>query len=147
MLSIFSPEHYMRVALQEAQKAYALGEIPVGAVVVCQQQIIAKAHNQTEMLQDVSAHAEMLAMTAANQILGNKYLNECELYVTLEPCIMCAGALAWSQLGKLVIGASDAKRGFNRFSPSVLHPKTVVMQDVLADECADLLKQFFKERR
>ena len=134
-------------ALQEAYAAFDDDEIPVGAVVVCQNRIIARAHNQTERLRDVSAHAEILAMTAACQYLGNKYLDQCTLYVTLEPCPMCAGALAWSQLGAIVFGASDAKRGFSRFEPSLLHPKTTIRTGVLADECAALMQDFFKRKR
>ncbi len=138
---------FMFQALQEAYAAFDDDEIPVGAVVVCQNRIIARAHNQTERLRDVSAHAEILAMTAACQYLGNKYLDQCTLYVTLEPCPMCAGALAWSQLGAIVFGASDAKRGFSRFEPSLLHPKTTIRTGVLADECAALMQDFFKRKR
>ena len=138
---------FMFQALQEAYAAFDDDEIPVGAVVVCQNRIIARAHNQTERLRDVSAHAEILAMTAACQYLGNKYLDQCTLYVTLEPCPMCAGALAWSQLGAIVFGASDAKRGFSRFEPSLLHPKTSIRTGVLADECAALMQDFFKRKR
>lgn len=137
----------MRLALQEARKAYQLGEVPVGAVVVSEQQVIAKAHNQTEMLKDVTAHAEILALTAATQVLGNKYLKNCTLYVTLEPCIMCAGALAWSQLGELVIGAEDSKKGFSCFSPSALHPKTRLIKGILQADCQNLLRDFFKRVR
>ena len=138
---------FMFQALQEAYAAFDDDEIPVGAVVVCQNRIIARAHNQTERLRDVSAHAEILAMTAACQYLGNKYLDQCTLYVTLEPCPMCAGALAWSQLGAIVFGASDAKRGFSRFEPLLLHPKTTIRTGVLADECAALMQDFFKRKR
>lgn len=138
---------YMRKALEEAQKAFDMGEIPVGAVVVCRDTIIAKAHNLTEHLTDVTAHAEMQAITAAAEYLGGKYLNECTLYVTVEPCIMCAGALGWSQLGRLVFGASDDKRGYQRFAPQALHPKTIVVKGVMEEDCAQLMKDFFKSRR
>ena len=138
---------YMKMALVEAEQAYAEGEVPVGAVVVCQGRVIARAHNLTETLTDVTAHAEMQAVTAAANYLGGKYLNDCTLYVTVEPCIMCAGALGWAQLGRLVYGASDEKRGFQRFAPQALHPKTEVLAGVMADECAALMKQFFGQRR
>jgi tRNA(adenine34) deaminase len=139
--------YFMREALKEAKKAGETGEIPIGAVVVCQNRIIARAHNQTELLHDVTAHAEIIALTAAAQYLGNKYLEDCTLYVTLEPCVMCAGALAWAQLDKLVYGAADDKRGFMRFGKEVLHPKTKVAYGVLHDECSDLVKDFFKRMR
>lgn len=138
---------YMKMALDEANKAYQQGEIPVGAVVVCQGRVIARAHNLTETLTDVTAHAEMQAVTSAANFLGGKYLNECTLYVTLEPCIMCAGALGWAQLKRLVYGASDDKRGFCRYAPQALHPKTEVVTGVLADECSELMKSFFNQRR
>ena len=138
---------YMRQAYNEALEAFDEGEIPVGAVVVCDGQVIASAHNQTERLGDVTAHAEMLALTAAADELGGKYLNECTLYVTLEPCIMCAGATGWSQVRRLVYGASDEKRGFTRFSPSPLHPKTEVTTGVMKEECEELMKKFFREKR
>jgi tRNA(adenine34) deaminase len=147
MFSIFSDEHYMKRALEQAQIAYDLGEIPVGAIVVCDNQIIAKAYNQTEQLQDVTAHAEILAITAAASYLGAKYLQDCTLYVTLEPCPMCAGALAWSQIGKIVYGAVDEKRGFMKYGKSMLHPKTTLAYGVLHDECSILMSNFFKERR
>ncbi len=146
-MTIFSDEYYMKQALLEAEAAFAEDEIPVGAVVVCRNRIIARAHNQTELLTDVTAHAEMLALTAAANSLGSKYLNDCTLYVTLEPCAMCAGALAWAQLGKLVYGAIDEKRGFMRFGRELLHPKTQVAYGVLENECADLMKRFFKGKR
>ncbi len=139
--------YYMKQALEEARKAADRGEVPVGAVVVCRDRIVARAHNLTETLNDVTAHAEMQAITAAANTLGGKYLNECALYVTVEPCVMCAGAIGWSQLGKLVYGADDAKRGFRQFAPRALHPKTVVVTGVLADECADLMVSFFRKRR
>jgi tRNA(adenine34) deaminase len=147
MLTVFSDEHFMKQALKEAEAAYRAGEIPVGAVVVCQNQIIARAHNQTELLSDVTAHAEMLAVTAAANALGSKYLGECTLYVTLEPCIMCAGALSWAQLERLVYGACDDKRGFMRYGKELLHPKTKAEFGVMADECGELLKRFFSEHR
>lgn len=138
---------YMQMALDEATKAYDQGEVPVGAVVVCKGRVIARAHNLTEMLTDVTAHAEMQAITSAANFLGGKYLVDCTLYVTVEPCIMCAGALGWSQLGRLVYGAADDKRGFQRFAPQALHPKTEVVSGVMAEECAALMKQFFSQRR
>ena len=140
-------ENYMRQALQEAQKGYDEGEVPVGAVVVCQGRVIARAHNQTERLTDVTAHAEMLALTSASNYLGGKYLTECTLYVTVEPCTMCAGALGWSQITRIVYGCDDEKRGFQRFAPAALHPKTEVTAGVLAEECARLMKDFFNARR
>ncbi|MBR5842635.1 MAG: nucleoside deaminase [Bacteroidaceae bacterium] len=138
---------YMQMALDEATKAYDQGEVPVGAVVVCKGRVIARAHNLTEMLTDVTAHAEMQAVTAAANYLGGKYLVDCTLYVTVEPCIMCAGALGWAQLGRLVYGAADDKRGFQRFAPQALHPKTEVVTGVMGEECAALMKQFFSQRR
>lgn len=138
---------YMRQALLEAEKASQKGEVPVGAVVVCADCIIARSHNLTETLTDVTAHAEMQAITAAANYLGAKYLNDCTLYVTVEPCVMCAGAIAWSQLGKLVIGAMDEKRGYHKYAPQALHPKTVVVTDVLSEDCAALMKNFFKSKR
>lgn len=138
---------YMRQAYGEALEAYEEGEIPVGAVVVCDGQVIASAHNETERLCDVTAHAEMLALTAAANELGGKYLNECTLYVTLEPCIMCAGATGWAQVKRLVYGASDEKRGYTLFAPSPLHPKTEVTTGVMKDECEELMKKFFREKR
>ncbi|MBR2456697.1 MAG: nucleoside deaminase [Bacteroidaceae bacterium] len=138
---------YMKQALAEAQKAYDRGEVPVGAVVVCKDRIIARSHNLTETLNDVTAHAEMQAITAAANYLGGKYLSDCTLYVTVEPCVMCAGAIAWSQLGRLVFGAADEKRGYQKFAPQSLHPKTDVVQGVMEDECARLMKEFFQRRR
>lgn len=140
-------EMFMRKALEEARLAEEEGEIPVGAVIVCKDRVIARAHNQTERLNDVTAHAEMLAITSATSALGGKYLNDCTLYVTMEPCVMCGGALAWAQLGELVYGASDPHRGYDRLTPSVLHPKTKVSGGVLADECGDLVKNFFARKR
>ncbi len=140
-------EQYMQKALAEAMLAAEEGEIPVGAIVVCKGRIIAKAHNETEKLNDVTAHAEMLAITMASSFLGGKYLNECTLYVTMEPCTMCAGALAWAQLGTLVIGAPDPHRGYSRLTPSVLHPRTAIVRDVLPEECSRIVKDFFAHKR
>lgn len=140
-------ERFMCLALEEARAAMAQGEIPVGAVVVAEGQVIGRGHNLTETLRDVTAHAEMQAITAAAETLGGKYLTGCALYVTVEPCVMCAGAIGWSQLGRLVYGASDEKRGFKRFAPKALHPKTEVVCGVLEEECAQLMKEFFKSKR
>lgn len=142
-----SDDDYMQMAYAEAQAAYDEDEIPVGAVVVCDGRVIASAHNQTERLGDTTAHAEMLALTAAEDELGSKYLDECTLYVTLEPCIMCAGAIGWAQVRRLVYGADDEKRGYSRFSPSPLHPKTEVTTGLMKEECEHLMKKFFKEKR
>ncbi|MDO4187335.1 MAG: nucleoside deaminase [Bacteroidales bacterium] len=139
--------YYMKQALAEARKAEAADEIPIGAVIVCKDQIIARAHNLTETLTDVTAHAEMQAITAAASTLGGKYLTDCTLYVTVEPCVMCAGAIAWSQMGRLVYGASDEKRGYTVFAPNALHPKTAVTRGVMAEECAALMKRFFVGKR
>lgn len=147
MLSIYSDDYFMTQALKEAQKAYEAGEVPVGAIVVCQNQIIARGYNQTEQLNDVTAHAEIIALTAAANYFGSKYLDDCTLYVTLEPCVMCAGALSWAQLGRLVYGAEDEKRGFMRFGKGLLHPKTKVEYGILAEQCGELLKAFFKTKR
>lgn len=144
---ILDDTYFMKQALQEARKAFDLGEVPVGAVIVCQNRIIARSHNLTETLTDVTAHAEMQAVTAATNLLGGKYLTDCTLYVTLEPCIMCAGALGWSQLSRLVFGAPDERRGFSVFAPKALHPKTQVTQGVLQEECLQIVKDFFKQRR
>jgi tRNA(adenine34) deaminase len=144
---IFSPEFFMNEALKEAQKAFEKDEVPVGAVVVCDRTIIARAHNLTETLNDVTAHAEMQAITAAAGYLGGKYLDECTLYVTLEPCVMCAGAAFWAQLGAVYFGAADEKRGFRLVNHALLHPKTQVIPGVLAEESTKLLKQFFKGKR
>lgn len=146
-LSVQSDEHFMRQALKQAELAAEMGEVPVGAVVVCQNQIIARGHNQTEQLTDVTAHAEIIALTAASNHLGGKYLNDCTLYVTLEPCVMCAGALAWAQLGRLVYGAGDDKRGFMRFGRELLHPKTKVAFGILNEACEELMTSFFRVRR
>ena len=138
---------YMKMALDEAAAAAAQGEIPVGALVVCNGMVIARAHNLTETLTDVTAHAEMQAITAAASYLGGKYLDQCTLYVTLEPCVMCAGAIGWSQLKRLVYGASDDKRGYTIYAPNALHPKTEVKSGVMADECAQIVQEFFRKRR
>ncbi|EEX70283.1 nucleoside deaminase [Alloprevotella tannerae] len=140
-------QEYMQKALIEAKQAFEEGEVPVGAVIVCRDRIIARAHNLTERLTDVTAHAEMQAITAAANALGGKYLTDCTLYVTVEPCVMCAGALAWAQLSRIVYGASDPKRGFSVFAPNALHPRTEVTEGVLAEECANLMKDFFQRRR
>lgn len=148
-MSIFDnpDEYYMRQALQEARAAFDEEEIPVGAIVVSGERIIARAHNNTERLHDVTAHAEMLAYTAAANMLDAKYLTDCTLYVTLEPCPMCAGAAGWTQIGRIVYGASDPKRGFERLGRGMLHPKTTVVGGVLKEECETLLKEFFKKKR
>ena len=137
----------MKAALAEAEAAFSIGEIPIGAVVVCNGSIIARCHNFTETLNDVTAHAEMQAITSAANYLGGKYLDECTLYVTVEPCPMCAGALGWAHVGRLVYGADDEKRGYRRFAPDVLHPKTKVESGVCADEAAELMRRFFKGKR
>ena len=146
-LSIHSDEHFMKQALNEAQLAYDEGEIPIGAVVVCENKIIAKDHNRVERLNDATAHAEMLAVTAAQNYLGSKYLNDCTIYVTLEPCSMCAGSLFWTQIGKVVFGAQDKERGFSRYNKEILHPKTDLKQGVMAEECEIIIKEFFKKIR
>lgn len=140
-------EKFMREALREALSAAAEDEVPIGAVVVWNGKIIAKGRNMTEKLSDPTAHAEMIAITAATEAVGGKYLNDCTLYVTVEPCPMCAGALAWSQIGKIVYGASDPKRGFSRFTPSLMHPKSEVISGVLADECGRIVSDFFRNKR
>ena len=140
-------ERYMRDALREAGQAAAEGEIPIGAVVVCRGKVISRGHNMTERLHDPSAHAEMIALTAATEALGGKYLTDCTLNVTVEPCPMCSGALNWAQLGALVYGAPDPKRGYSLFSPPLLHPKTEVRRGVLAEECSALVSEFFRSRR
>jgi len=148
--TVFSDDHYMNLAYKEALKARDQGEVPVGAVVVCGQTVVAKAHNQTEILKDVTAHAEILAVTAAANYLGAKYLSECTLYVTLEPCPMCAGALSWSQLNRLVFGASDPLKGFSNFQTDqkgLLHPKTEVVTGLLEGPCKELIEDFFREMR
>lgn len=140
-------ERFMKEALAEARTALSADEIPIGAVVVADGRIIGRGHNLTETLNDVTAHAEMQAITAASEYLGAKYLSQCALYVTVEPCVMCAGAIGWSQLGKLVYGAADEKRGYTRFAPNALHPKTKVLKGILEDEAAQMMKDFFKEKR
>jgi tRNA(adenine34) deaminase len=142
-----SDEYFMREALKEAQKAYDADEVPVGAVVVCGNKIIARSHNLTERLNDVTAHAEMQVITSAANYLNGKYLNECTLYITLEPCVMCAGALAWAQVGRIVYGASDTKRGFQLINNSLLHPRTVLESGLLAEESTALIKKFFQSKR
>ena len=138
---------YMKMALVEAQKAFDEDEVPIGAIIVCKGRVIARAHNLTEMLNDVTAHAEMQAITAAASNIGGKYLTDCTLYVTVEPCPMCAGAIAWSQMGRVVYGAEDEKRGYHRYAPDVLHPKTEVVRGVCADEATALMKKFFANKR
>lgn len=139
--------HFMQEALKEARKAFALDEVPVGAVIVCEGKIIARAHNLSEKLTDATAHAEMQAFTSASSFLGGKYLNECTLYVTLEPCPMCAGASFWTQLGKIVYGAKDDKRGYTILNPQIIHPKTKIISGILAQECGDLVSEFFRAKR
>lgn len=147
MLGVQSDEFYMKQALAEAQKAFDEDEVPVGAVVVWKDRIVARAHNLTERLNDVTAHAEMQAFTAAAEAMGGKYLDQCTLYVTLEPCVMCAGASFWTHIGKIVYGAHDDKRGFNRFGRNLLHPKTEVVAGVMEHDCSDLVKLFFQQKR
>jgi tRNA(adenine34) deaminase len=144
---MFSDEYFMELALQQAEEAADAGEVPVGAVVVCQNRVIGRGRNQTELLNDVTAHAEILAISAAAQFMGSKYLTDCTLYVTLEPCVMCAGAIFWAQVSRLVIGAPDEKRGFLRLQPPVLHPKTRLVTGLLADESQALLTNFFRGLR
>ncbi|MBK5279910.1 MAG: nucleoside deaminase [Bacteroidia bacterium] len=146
-MDFYNDEYFMREAMKEAVKAFEIGEVPVGAVIVCQNKIIARAHNQTEKLTDATAHAEMLAITSAANYLGSKYLNECTLFVTLEPCVMCAGALHWTQLQKLVFGADDVQRGYSLVNSSLLHPKTEVIKGVKAAESKEFLDKFFKRIR
>lgn len=142
-----SDDYFMRQALREAEKAYELGEVPVGAVIVNSNRIIARGHNLTERLTDFTAHAEMQAYTAASEYLGNKYLDECTLFVTLEPCVMCAGAAFWTRVARIVYGAPDEKRGYLKISDAITHPKTEVVGGILEEECSELLKVFFKELR
>ena len=143
----FSDEYFMTEALKEAEKAMKSDEVPVGAIVVCDNQIIARAHNYTERLNDVTAHAEMQAFTSASDYLGGKYLNECALYVTLEPCIMCGGASFWTQIKRIVYGASDEKRGFSNIEASILHPKTEVTKGIQEEKCSKILQEFFQHKR
>lgn len=147
MITPYNDEYFMKQAYQEALKAYELGEIPVGAVIVANNQVLARAHNLTEQLTDVTAHAEIQAITAAANYLGGKYLHGCTLYVTLEPCVMCGGALYWSQIDKVVFAARDEKRGAGRLAENIYHPKTLISNGIMAEECGDLMKQFFAERR
>ena len=147
MTAILDDDYFMKQALLEAKTAFDKGEVPIGAVIVCNRRIIARAHNLTEILNDVTAHAEMQAITAAASILGGKYLTDCTLYVTVEPCPMCAGALAWAQVTQVVYGADDEKRGFRRWSPCLLHPKTTLKKGVLSEEAANLMKRFFQKLR
>ena len=139
--------NFMRQALAEAKAALAASEVPIGAVIACNGRIIARGHNMTERLNDSTAHAEMIAITSATEALGGKYLQDCTLYVTVEPCPMCAAATAWAQLGRLVYGAADPRRGYTLFSPSLLHPKTQVTSGILEEDCAPLVKEFFKNKR
>lgn len=147
MINPYDDTYFMKQALNEAQAAAEEGEVPVGAVMVCQNRIIARAHNQTERLNDVTAHAEMLAITAATQALGSKYLTDCTLYVTVEPCIMCAGAIGWAQITNIVYGAYDEKRGYSSFAPQAFHPKAHVRAGIMEKECAALMQHFFRKRR
>ena len=140
-------ERYMRMALDEAHQAYEAGEIPIGAVIVCKDRVISRAHNLTETLCDVTAHAEMQAITAAANTLGGKYLTECTLYVTVEPCAMCAGAIGWAQIPRIVYGAPDEKRGYHDLAPRAMHPKATVTSGVLEEDCRQLMQQFFKNKR
>lgn len=147
MEEMFNDSYYMKMAIAQARLAAAMDEVPVGAVIVCNGRIIAKAHNMTERLNDVSSHAEMLAITAAENELGGKYLKECTMYVTVEPCTMCAGAIGWAQLGRLVYGAEDLKRGYTVIAPAALHPKTEVVKGIEAEECSALMRNYFKGKR
>ena len=144
---MMTDEYYMRSALEQARQALERDEIPIGAVVVCEGRIIARGSNMTEMLHDVTAHAEMLAITSAASLLHGKYLTQCTLYVTVEPCVMCAGAIGWAQISRVVYGASDPKRGFTVFAPKALHPKTEVTAGILEEECATLMREFFLSKR
>jgi tRNA(adenine34) deaminase len=146
-ISVYSHEHFMRQAFMEAMKAREQGEVPVGAVIVCNNRIIARAYNQTETLNDATAHAEMIALTSASNYLGAKYLNNCTMYVSLEPCTMCAGALFWTQIGSLYFAADDPRRGFSLIGKQILHPKTKVAKGILKDECKSLIDDFFNGLR
>ncbi|NQY08002.1 MAG: nucleoside deaminase [Flavobacteriales bacterium] len=143
----FNDEYFMKQAFKEAQHAFDEGEVPIGAVIVCNNKIIARAHNQTERLNDVTAHAEILAYTSATEYIGSKYLKKCTLYVTLEPCAMCAGACSWSQISNIVYGASDPKKGFTSVGSNMLHPKTVVKSGIMKVVCGEIIKQFFEAKR
>jgi len=147
MNKLFNDEYYMKIALEEAYKAYYEGEVPVGAVVVTENRIIVRAHNLTETLNDVTAHAEMQAITAAENYLGGKYLDDCTLYITLEPCVMCAGALSWARIGRIVFGATDEKRGYSKYTNDIFHPKTEIVGGILEKKCAELVRKFFKAKR
>ncbi|MEZ7901621.1 MAG: tRNA(adenine34) deaminase [Flavobacteriales bacterium] len=147
MLSVFSDEYFMKQAFDQAKIAFEAGEIPIGAVVVSNNKIIARTHNQTELLNDFTAHAEMLAFTSASEYFGNKYLDKCTLYVTLEPCVMCTGASFWTRISKVVYGASDPKRGFSSVEKSLFHPKTIVKEGIMEKECSDILDLFFEHKR
>ena len=140
-------ERYMQLAIAEARKAYTMGEVPVGCIIVADEQIVGRGHNLTETLADVTAHAEMQAITAAASTLGGKYLAQCTLYVTVEPCVMCAGAIGWAQIKRVVYGAADEKRGFSVFAPNALHPKCTVLSGVLENECRELMQSFFAQKR
>ena len=146
-MELYSDEYFMNEALKEAHKALEADEVPVGAVIVANNKIVARAHNYTERLNDVTAHAEMQAITSAANAIGGKYLNDCTLYVTLEPCVMCAGALHWTHITKIVFGASDEKKGYTKINQTLLHPKTVVVKGILEKECATILTDFFKTKR
>ena len=145
--TVFSDEYFMKEALKEANKAFEADEVPIGAVIVCNNKIIARAHNLTQRLNDVTAHAEMQAYTAAADFLGGKYLQDCILYVTVEPCVMCAGASMWAQVSKIIYGARDEKKGFSKIGKSILHPKTIIQSGILQDECTLLMKKFFQGKR
>jgi tRNA(adenine34) deaminase len=147
MLNLYTDEYFMKEALKEARLAFDKDEVPVGAVVVCNNRVIGRGHNLTEQLTDVTAHAEMQAFTAASGFLGSKYLEGCTLYVTIEPCVMCAGAAFWTQISKVVFGAFDTKRGFTLINPKILHPKTQMIGGVLESDCSALMKSFFKKKR
>ncbi len=147
VFTVFSDEHFMNEAIKEAHKAAELGEVPVGAIIVADNQIIARAHNLTESLNDVTAHAEMQAITAASNFLGGKYLTNCVLYVTLEPCLMCAGALYWSQISKIIYAADDEKNGYSKYNKNAFHPKTTVEKGIKAAECSKIITEFFQKRR
>jgi tRNA(adenine34) deaminase len=147
MITVYDDAYFMRQALQEAETAFEKDEVPVGAVIVCKNKIIARAHNQTQMLTDVTAHAEILAITSASNFLNNKYLKDCTLYVTLEPCVMCAGALFWTQIDRVVYAAPDDKRGFMRYGKELLHPDTKIEMGIMMDESSHLLMEFFRKKR
>jgi tRNA(adenine34) deaminase len=147
MNMLFTDEYFMKMALEEAQIAFTKDEIPVGAVIVWNNQLVSRGHNLTETLNDVTAHAEMQAFTAAADFIGGKYLNECTLYVTLEPCVMCAGAAYWTQISRIVYGASDSKRGFMKFGKELVHPKTEIVSGIMENECSQLVKEFFQRKR